>query len=149
MLLSSHNLRFFTSKSKQFKQIIEFVESCQTENEVHVAQLNAMNLFLLTSTTLVCFALCAEGVLGVTSYPDNPDSKPPTQWSSMENKFQQHCSRKFCDVNKSNRIESNQIKSYKAIKSCWIYLTFFLFSVYSLFGYSLRNLNFCQRLASR
>ncbi|OEU20224.1 hypothetical protein FRACYDRAFT_236296 [Fragilariopsis cylindrus CCMP1102] len=72
-------------------------KSCQTIQTDHricrkLSQLNAMNLSLLTSTTLVCFALCAEGVFGVTSYPNNPDSKPPTQWSSMENKFQQHCS---------------------------------------------------------
>jgi len=51
-----------------------------------------MNPFLLTSTTLVYFALFAEGVFGATSYPNNPYSKPPSQWSSMENKFEQHCS---------------------------------------------------------
>ena len=41
---------------------------------------------------------------GQTSYPNNPDSPPPTQWSSISNNFQQHCSRKFRDMNKSNQI---------------------------------------------
>ena len=42
--------------------------------------------------TKIIVAFCIFYHVKGATYPDNPDTDPPPQWSSMSNKFQQHCS---------------------------------------------------------